>query len=445
MGTHKVAVLGGGISGVVLAGELARDPRFQVDLIEKTPRLGGLHRSVTLGGAVYDVGPFLFGHNHRLFKTFPEVHDLLVPVHSKYVSITPRGTLDDYPMTLRGYVRANGWPHFAYACLNILYSKVRHVRRHTLTAHVKYYLGSAIYRQSGLKTYIERLYGIPDHEVALEFAQARLSLIANWASLRRTLRRFFARQPTVFTASPVAPGDLVRPPEGFAALYQRLAELLQERGVRVLTDCAIQSVQPSPPSFEVTVKDRPARYDVVVSTIPLGAMARLLGLQGFQDPEYVKLFSLFYRFRGKSGHDATLLHNFTFRGQWKRITTFSGYYGRLEGEEYFVVEGTLKEAVLVDLGHLQADFESHVRDLGLYCGRLQYQGGVLTDYAYPVYRRENLDRVLQMKTRLRAAGLYLAGRQGEFDYISSSDAAGNAQEVAQQICRHCGAETTRAR
>lgn len=57
----------------------------------------------------------------------------------------------------------------------------------------------------------------------------------------------------------------------------------------------------------------------------------------------------------------------------------------------------------------------------------------MTRNAYPVYRRDNVDRIAAAKQRLKQWGLDLAGRQGEFDYISSSDAAGKAKIVAEKI------------
>jgi protoporphyrinogen oxidase len=269
--------------------------------------------------------------------------------------------------------------------------------------------------------------------VALEFATARLSLIEEWASLRRIVASLVRRKPTMFTASPVKTGDLVRPSEGFDTLYGAVEESLRAAGVGILTACAIRSVCPSKNGFAVELVDEVRHYDRVVSTIPLSTMSQLVGLPFPEGVEYAKLFSLFYRFSGDAGHDATLLHNFTLDGLWKRVTTFSLYYSARVGEQYFVVEGTLKENVELDEALLRKDFESHVRRLGLYRGMLKYQGCIRTDHAYPVYRLGNLERVLAAKTKLRELGIDLAGRQGEFDYISSSDAAGGAQKLARAI------------
>ena len=55
----NIAVLGGGVAGVVVANELARSGA-NVDLIERAPKLGGLHRSVTADGMAFDIGAFVF-------------------------------------------------------------------------------------------------------------------------------------------------------------------------------------------------------------------------------------------------------------------------------------------------------------------------------------------------------------------------------------------------
>jgi len=430
--TPRVAVLGGGVSGVVAAAALNKRG-ILVDLIEKEHSLGGLHRSVSIDGVAYDIGAFIFGSDHCMFAAFPEVAHLFVPVVSEHTSITPSGTLDGYPMTFRGYVRDHGVSGFCRGCMDIALAKIRYFRRETMAAYVKYYLGNSIYVRTGLKNYIERLYNIPDAEVDLEFAAKRMSYLKDWASLRGTLIRLARSRDTVFTADTSHAAALVRPPQGFGAVYSAVHRILQERGVTVLTDCKILAVRCAVSGFEIDFGGETRSYDRVVSTIPLEAIARTLGIPTIEGPEYMGLFSLFYRFRGDSGHSATVLYNFTLEGRWKRVTSFSRFYGLHEGDEYFSVEGTIPQGDEGDLSLLQTDFEEHIDRLGLYRGKLTLQGAVRTGHAYPVYRKGNTARVIALKAVVQRSGIRIVGRQGDLDYISSADAAGNADEAAAQI------------
>src|SRR5260221_14211723 len=52
----KIAVLGGGVSGVIAAKHLADKKTANVHVIEKSRQLGGLHRGIRLDGLVFDIG-----------------------------------------------------------------------------------------------------------------------------------------------------------------------------------------------------------------------------------------------------------------------------------------------------------------------------------------------------------------------------------------------------
>ena len=93
MSGRRVAVLGGGITDAVVAGELGLAGGFDVHLLERAAELGGLHRSVGIDGAWYDAGCILFSTNDRFFQVFPEVLPLFVP-------ITGRQGDHDYVSTL---------------------------------------------------------------------------------------------------------------------------------------------------------------------------------------------------------------------------------------------------------------------------------------------------------------------------------------------------------
>lgn len=430
----RIAILGGGVTGCVLAGELAGSGRFEVSLIERAPRLGGLHRSVGIDGLHYDIGTFVFHPGHAVFGTFPGLAGLFVEASSRFRSLTASGRVDGYPMTLRGYVRDHGIAHLGYALGDLLCCKVRHRRRDTVPGYAKYYLGSTIYRESGLKAYIERLYSMPDTEVDPIFATKRLGLIGRWCSLRRIAGSVLRGRRTVLRGTPaLTPTDLVRPPDGFDGIYRAIGDEVAARGARVRTGCDVRSVRRVGDGFELDVDGVAERFDRVVSTIPVPTMARLAGIPMRHEFEYVKMVSLFYRFRGAAVADATVLHNFTPAGTWKRITFFSQYYGRCDGDDYFTVEVPVSERDDEDPDRHRAAFESHARRLGLFPGDPRLQGYLVTRHAYPVYRRDSLDLIQEEKEKLTRWGLLLAGRQGEFDYISSSDAAGNARRVASEL------------
>src|SRR5687767_3576689 len=104
-GLHgSAAVLGGGSAGILAARSLA-SRGCAVTLIERLPRLGGLHTSYEASEYRFDAGTFVFSHDHEYFRAFPGTQSRFHPVQHTNSTLTPSGTLDAYPLSLRGYVR----------------------------------------------------------------------------------------------------------------------------------------------------------------------------------------------------------------------------------------------------------------------------------------------------------------------------------------------------
>jgi protoporphyrinogen oxidase len=434
----SAVVLGGGIAGCTLAAELARSGRVSVTLFERAPHLGGLHRSELVSGLVYDIGAFIFGDDHSIFAMFPELRKAFRHVPNRYGSVRAGGVLDEYPMSLGGVRRQLGTLGLSRIALEILAAKITRRRPDSVRSFSEYYMGPTLYRFSGLKTYIERLYLAPDTEIDLEFATKRMAAVVDSAGLRRNavrlareLGRGRLKGPRPMTAEHV----WVRPPEGFGAVYRSIRACLETLGVVVRCATAPSRIAAEHGRFAFQTPDGDETFDHVFSTIPLEAAARLLGVTAFEVPEYVDLYSMFFTHEGELRFPHNVLHNFTESGRWKRLTVFSRYYGTVEGRHYFAVEGTAREHAGDEptLAAGEEDFRSFAREHALFPGTLRLTGGVLTRKAYPVYRRESARGVEALRQELRRRGLHLAGRQGTFDYVTSSDAAGDAAAVAQSF------------
>ncbi|MDJ0532447.1 MAG: NAD(P)-binding protein [Xenococcaceae cyanobacterium MO_207.B15] len=446
----RVAILGGGVAGITLASELSKYSIFDIDIIEKSSVLGGLYRNVNIGNLNYDIGLFLFSSNYGLFEFYPKIVDLYVPVNCKLLrsSLTSRGNIDRYPMSIEGYIEDYGLLKFFYACVEVIVSKILYYKRNTLSSWIKYYIGNSIYQDSGLRTYIERLYGTSDKNIDIEFATKRLSAIKRVGSLRAILSKiitlknpeYLFKNDNLNSLKGLVSKTLVRPQEGFGKIYNDIIRnILISRGVSVLTDCQLKAIRLLDKGFEIEFLDNHRNlYDKLISTIPLEAISFLIGKPLDFPIEYRGLCSLFYRFNGELGYDAAVLNNFTEEGAWKRIITFSKYYGTYEGDDYFAVEITVENSDNIDKIQLRENFESHVKGFGLFQGELKYQGDIIIKNAYPCYSRDLVDKVATAKHFFKELGIDLLGRQGEFDYISSNDAIVKAKELAEKIKANYG-------
>jgi len=200
-----------------------------------------------------------------------------------------------------------------------------------------------------------------------------------------------------------------------------------------MTGRSIQRIERSNSGFAIRVGDQVQPFDLVVSTIPVPTLAGYLDLPLAAKFEYMKLITLFYRFRGNAGFDGHVLFNYSEGGLWKRLTRFSEYYGLHDGDQYFAVEVTAREPWDVTIEAAREDFESHARSLGLFTGHLVYQGHAVTDHAYPLFHVDEVSGLNEAKQRIRALGIHLAGRQGNFEFISSWLTTRKAKALAESI------------
>ena len=435
---RRIAVIGGGMAGCVLAGELARVPGFRVDLYEVGDRLGGLHHSPVLDGRAFDIGAFFFEPTHQVFRTFPGLIDRFVEFPVKVVSVSDGGRMDRYPLSLGGYLRHHGYGRLLLGLADLGVSKVRFARKHTLVDYIRYYLGGTIYEDSGLRHYIERMFGLPAEEIDLAFAARRMQNLERFGSVRRVVARA-ARAPLGWANIPYfSPTTLARPRAGFVEAYGAIEAQLVARGVAVHKGARITAIENLGDGFRIRLADAAPVYDRVASTAPMATTARLCGLSAEFRFETVTLLSLMYRYDGPSGHDAAVAYNFSRGGPWKRITDFSYIYGEQEGA--FAAELPLPNVrpADVDVDALRRDFEAHLAEVGLYRGGVRLVGHVITPSAYPIYRAQSLDLLDADKRRLADWGLILAGRQGEFEYLSSSQVATNVARLAERIVADLG-------
>jgi|GEM_PF-5882585 len=131
------------------------------------------------------------------------------------------------------------------------------------------YLGDVLYERTGFRAYIQRLYGLPDHEIDMEFAARRLFFLQDVCSVRRRAARSVQRLLGRGNVSFDAPDVLVRPEAGFGPVYDAIHAALVTRGVAVHLGSAPEAIRRhGSGTFELLLENGVRRYDRVVSTCP---------------------------------------------------------------------------------------------------------------------------------------------------------------------------------
>jgi hypothetical protein len=148
---------------------------------------------------------------------------------------------------------------------------------------------------------------------------------------------------------------------------------------------------------------------------PIERALDLCGLPHEGSLPTVTLASLFYSFAGDRGYAESILYNFSHEGAWKRLTTYSDFYSRAEGREFFAVE-VIGDQVECSIERAADDFRTHTAKNGLFVGDLRLEGSLVLSQAYPIYTDGAGDRAERAIASLREFGLESFGRQGGFQY-----------------------------
>ena len=410
--TFDAIVLGAGISGLVSASIVLEQGAGRVLVVDEYDHVGGNHIDKAYNGYTFDVGSFIFQDDSPLLRHLPELLPLYVAIEPSWSKLTPQGVIGRYPFSVQDDFIAAGPVEWVRLLGSAAAARLRRRPMRNARDFARYWIGARLLHRSGLEHYMERFCGLPAEKIDLKFAEKRMLWISEYARLSKVGSLI---RPPVETGATRVNQQLARPREGFAHLYRPAVERLERDGVTFLLGADTRSLAKVPGGYELWVGERVVTAPRVVSTIPIDRARDLCGLAPAQRLPTVTLISLFFSFAGERGFGESILYNFSHGGAWKRLTTYSDFYGPHDGREFFAVE------VIADQAHgsvefAEKDFRTHTADNGLFTGDLRLEGSHVLEHAYPIYTDGAGDRAEAAIAALREFGLESFGRQGGFQY-----------------------------
>jgi|GEM_PF-1405808 len=450
----KILIIGGGVTGVAAAAFALQNGFKNVTLIESSDTLGGLHKDIEIDGLHYDLGAFLFHSNHKLLSLFPGLKSMLVSTAgARHLSLTQKHNIDAYPLTLQQYVKENGMIATGFDLVKLFIYRMFHSSRKCKNVDelLTYYMGF-FYKKTGLKNYIRRLYQMDPAEVSLEFTARRMNSVIERFKTRSVLKSLLRFKWKNLVRFKVSSDAFARPESGFGEMYRFIASELEQSGCNLLLEESIVKIHTAEKSIE-TRSGKILTYDYLVSSMPLSAAAGMSGIPFNQQLNHRALCSLFYEMPAEVISDCFVLFNFSGEGSWKRIIFHSNYYNKIRQDKrkqrhYFVVESMPGEEQADNATvaiQLDQDFRRSLAHTkwGDQFNCASLVGHHITKNAYPLldlnFKRTE---ITAFKEQMKALDIYLVGRQGEFDYISSSDAAWAAVKVIQSMMEREHSYTT---
>jgi len=435
---RTIVVVGAGISGCVVAYELAKQG-YKVILVEKDTKVGGLAKSFRYGNATFDVGP------HRFFTTKQEVAKFIQDILGDEYTIISRDSSvyflgKYYPWPLRPTVAFNlpvsiairsGWDLFPMGI-----KKRRGVIGNFENYMLEYY-GPTLYN-AFFKKYTQKFLGLSPQKTDSKWAKdAMKRTVIDESIASRNLTDILK---SIFNFKPLQT-KFIYPSQGMGVFCEKLVARLKRHNVEVWTDSCITDADCSNDWVKkIFIGGRAINTDKIIWTASMEDLCRLLKIPSD---------GLNYR--------ALLLYNIELNKPSRQNYQWC-YYGDKEifsrismpslfnknmgandkasicvevtcqrNDQWWNNPDKLVERIKKDL--VRVKLVNRAADIGkIYMEKI--------DNAYPIYKLNYFDNLKIIKENLaKWENLILAGRTGLFWYNNMDDSIENALGIAKDIMR----------
>lgn len=285
----KVAILGGGISGVSAAYLLLRQsdsPDLQVCLLEKRDSVGGLCSTVEMGDFRLDYGPHNIHSTDPWFDTL--MHELLGEQYrprSYKAKVVFRGRFVPYPMEGIDVLRGVSLLTSLGCAGSFLWSRMESLFRDwdddSFEAFIVNRFGRRMY-DIFFGPFTEKTWGVSGRELSADLGRQRVGVFTLWDLFKRTVLGMKPKAALTGEEDPFLNQRTIYPDLGSGSVIAALLDpCLRDSRFELRTSAEVESVERDGEGWVVTGGGSEYRADRCLSSIGL---TDLLGMLRLPDP-----------------------------------------------------------------------------------------------------------------------------------------------------------------
>ncbi|MEQ9643568.1 MAG: FAD-dependent oxidoreductase [Alphaproteobacteria bacterium] len=274
---EHVVILGAGPGGLAVGHEFT-DKGGKVTVLEQNSFIGGLCRTIENQGYKFDLGGHRwFTKNEDLNRWFRRLMEGEIVMVERTSRIYHGGVFFSYPISFGDIVRKTNPFTVLHAGVSFMVSSLRQAMwrrpienmRDAYTAQFGAKLYEMFFRQ-----YSEKVWGLPCEKLSADWVAQRSKGLSIWSLVRNAM--FNPQRKYVSLIE-----EFMYPRDGYVRIPERMAEDIEARGSTVLTDSPVTGIRyHGTNDFEVFYGSgedrRSVRGNAVVSSIPLGVLARII-------------------------------------------------------------------------------------------------------------------------------------------------------------------------
>lgn len=443
----KIVIFGAGAAGLTAAWDLVKAGE-KVTLVEQCVQPGGLCQTFEKEGFRFDLGGHRFiTKNQQLEFDMCQLLGSDLEKRTRKSVILFEGKEFHYPLRVEDILKNLGWKRALFALMSYLKnqgSAQKKLNRDTFEGWARINFGDDLYHKF-FGPYTSKLWGIPPHELASDWAGQRISLL----NLSKTMLHLFAltkEQPRTYAL------EYYYPRKGIGQMFTRLAEEVLQLGGEIFYQTQVKKIiHDSSKIVAVQVQKKSElleiEADYFISTIPLADAVTAFSpappasiLKHAESLQYRSLRCLNFMIDQDNFGDIT----------WRYVADRHRLMTRLQEPKQRSVESAPlgKTSLMLEMPCFQGDFIwnateeellprvfHELKELGF-----SIEQKVLgffstrTTHAYPLFRLGYQFHRNQLLHYLQPwANFFTCGRQGTFRYIFQDTAQLMGRAVARQI------------
>jgi protoporphyrinogen oxidase len=238
---NRVIIIGAGPAGLTAAYELSKTGTPNV-VLEKDDVVGGLSRTVSYRGYLFDIG------GHRFFTKVQVVHDLWREIlgdenfcrRERLSRIYYNKVLFHYPLRVANTLRGMGLWNSLLILLSYLRAQLFPITpEESLEAWVSNRFGRRLYRIF-FKTYTEKVWGIPCSEISADWAAQRIKGLSLFTAVKNALLRQQTSNSSATVTSLI--DSFHYPRRGPGMMWEAAASFVRASGNEILFNAAVRRI-----------------------------------------------------------------------------------------------------------------------------------------------------------------------------------------------------------
>ena len=459
MQKKRIAVIGGGITGLAAAMHLAREG-FDVSVFEKSDDIGGLASGKIINSNIYEYGPHFFHTNNpEILKEIKNIAGNELIRFERTILIKFMDNYFTYPLSiievLKKLPKKIVLRAMASMIKNNIYRLAGKLKEDNSETVLLGFYGRILY-ELFFKNYIYHVWGIYPDKFSAEFAKERIPNISASIFLNKIIspvRRRLKRKSPIEKFVENVDGQLYTTAKGYRGIIEKMALEIKIHGGNIILDSEVLNINLQDDSVSgLTVKSMDGKtrkydFDGVISTMPINEailrikppiteeLAASAGFLQFRALVFVGILVnrpkvlpvSFMYFREHSFNRIYDSSYFSHDTVLPDTTILVAEISSSGEDKWWSDDEYCKKRALEDVFRENLVSQKEILEVNVYRYR----------YGYPVYElgyEEHLQRLTKFFNGIR--NFETAGRQGLFHYINGHIAIKMGFNAADKIIKN---------